>query len=278
MSSSTSDAIPFPEWFSALAANYAQHTGNSTNRMFALTLDELQALSPITKDSVVHDNAGGPGTATAAIVEKFGSDALPSILITDNVPPMVEGARTTFAKWPQIKTQVMDSLDLGDIPDDHFTHSILNFSVFAFSEPEKALKELHRTLKPDGVAALLTWKRFGAGKTIHAAQAIVRPDLPPMPIPHPEFLEEGVLERAAADAGFDREKMQVSQKSIAVNGPALDQGLKKFFLSDFTKPAHKGWTEEDVAKWPAAIEQAVKGEIEAYGGVLFEAWVVLARK
>ncbi|KAM0432316.1 hypothetical protein ACHAPT_004856 [Fusarium lateritium] len=278
ISKSQSKSLPFPGYFSALAGNYAQQTGNSTRNVFALSFDDIQAIKPITKGSLVHDNAAGPGTATSVIVDKLPSDELPAILVTDNVPPMVQGAKDSFAAWPRIETRVLDSLNLEGIPDDHFTHSILNFSAFTFADPLKGLQEIHRTLKPGGLAALLVWKRFGAGETIHAAQALVRPDLPAMKIPHPEFFNEGHLEKLTAEAGFDASKIQVSQQSIVVNGPELDDGLKKFMLSDFTRPARAGWTDEETGRWPEAIEKAIQKEADAFGGVKFESWVVLATK
>lgn len=277
-SESQSKDLPFPKYFSALAANYAQHTGDSTRRMFELSFDDIQAISPITKDSIVHDNAAGPGTATSILVEKFPAGELPAILITDNVPPMIQGAKESFASWPRIETRLLDSLNMQDIPADHFTHSILNFSVFAFSNPLQALQEIHRTLKPGGLAALLTWKRFGAGEVVHAAQAMVRPELPPMKVPHSEFLEEGVLRDSAVEAGFDASAIHVSQQSLVVNGPNLDNGLKNFLLGDFTRPARAGWTEEEAGRWPEVIGKAIQNELELYGGVKFESWVVIAKK
>ena len=275
---SQSEGLPFPKYFSALAANYAQHTGNSTRRSFELAFNDIQAAKPITKESLVHDNAAGPGTATSVLVDKFSRDELPKILVTDNVPPMIQGAKETFSGWPQIEARLADSLNLHDIPADHFTHSILNFSVFAFADPLKGLQEIHRTLKPGGVAALLTWKRFGAGEIVHAAQALVRPDLPPMKIPHPEFFREGVLKESAIEAGFDTSTIQVSQQDVVVRGPELDNGLKNFLLGDFTRPARAGWTEEEAGRWPEVVNQAIQNESAVHGGVKFETWVVLAKK
>jgi ubiquinone/menaquinone biosynthesis C-methylase UbiE len=270
--------LSFPDYFSDMAKNYARHTGDSTRRIFADSFDDINSAKPFEKSSIIHDNAAGAGTAASVITDRFPREEVPSILITDNVAPMVEAAAATFASWPQVEAKNADSLDLSDVPDDHFTHSVLNFSVFTFSDPLKGLQEIRRTLKPDGLAALLTWKRFGASKTIHAAQALVRPDLPPMWVPRPEFMEEGVLRDLAVEAGFDAAKIQVSQRSVLVKGPELDEGLKEFMLGDFTRLARKGWTEEEVTKWPGAIEEAIKGEFDAFGGVKFEAWVVLATK
>ncbi|RSL89642.1 hypothetical protein CDV31_015836 [Fusarium ambrosium] len=275
---SQSKGLPFPDYFSALAANYAQQTGNATRTAFNQVFNDFHAIEPITKDSVVHDNAAGPGTATSVLVDRLPAGDLPQILVTDNVPPMVQAAKDSFTAWPTVETRVLDSQNLEGITDEHFTHSILNFSAFTFADPLKGLKEIHRTLKSPGLAALLVWKRFGAGEVIHAAQALIRPDLPPMKIPNPQFMEEGYLEKITAEAGFDSSKMQMSTWKIIVKGPELDDGLKKFILSDFTRPARAGWTDEEVGRWPEAVDKAIQKEIDAYGGVKFETWVVLARK
>lgn len=270
--------LPFPEYFSVLAGNYARQTGNSTRRLFDASFDDINALLPITKDSVIHDNAAGPGTATSVIVDKFSAEpGLPKILVTDNVPPMVTAAKDSFQGWPEIETQVVDSLSLEGIPDNNFTHSILNFSIFTFMDPLKGLQEIHRTLQPGGLAALITWRHFGAGHIIHAAQAIVRPDLPAMRIPHPEFMNEGVLADLAIQAGFEKSDFKESERNIVVNGVDLE-GLKGFMLGDFTKPARAGWTEEEEARWPEAIAKALEKELGEFGGVRFVSWVVLAIK
>lgn len=278
MATSQSSALPFPDYFSAMAANYAKSTGDSTRRIFEESFDYIQAAAPIESGSVIHDNAAGPGVATSVVVDKLARNNLPDILITDNVPPMINAAKDSFGRWPQIQARVVDSLQLDVVPDDHFTHSILNFSIFTFSDPSKAMREIYRTLQPGGLAALLTWKRFGAGEVVHAAQALVRPDLPPMAVPHPEFAKEGFLQQSAADAGFSSDKIQYTERQTVVSGPELEQGLRGFLLSDFTLPARRGWTEEEVARWPQAVDEVIQQEVKNFGGVRFEAWVVLAKK
>lgn len=273
-----SEGLPFPKYFSAIAANYAQHTGDSTRRTFEQAFDDIQAINPITKKSLVHDNAAGPGTATSVLVDKIPADELPTILVTDNVDPMVQAAKDSFSAWPNIEARLADSLNLQDIPTDHFTHSILNFSVFAFANYQEALKEIYRTLKPGGLAAVLTWKRFGAGDIVHAAQALIRPDLPPMRVPHPEFFQEGVLRDSVIEAGFDPSAVHVSEQSVVVRGPELDDGLKQFLLGDLTRPARAGWTEEEVGRWPEAMDKAIQDEAALHGGIKFDTWVVLATK
>ncbi|KAF5662214.1 methyltransferase type 11 [Fusarium heterosporum] len=278
MASSQSKDLPFSEYFSAFAANYVQQTGKSTLRIFEASFDEIQAISPLSKNSVVHDNAAGPGVATSVIVNKLSTDELPKILVTDNVPAMIMGAEDSFTSWAQIEAKVLDSLNLEGISTDHFTHSILNLSIFTLADPVKGIREIYRTLQPGGLAVISCWKRFGAGQLIHAAQAHVRPDLPPLKMPHPEFLNYGVLEKTVAEAGFDSSKFKLLEKSIVVSGPDLDDGLKKFMLGDLMRPARSGFTEEEEKKWPEAVEEVLKKEVEACGGIKFQAWVLLAQK
>ncbi|KIL96581.1 hypothetical protein FAVG1_01325 [Fusarium avenaceum] len=278
MASSQSKDLPSSKYFSAFAANYVQQTGRSTRRVFESSFDEIHAISPLNKDSVIHDNAAGPGIAASVIIDKLSTEEVPKILVTDNVPPMIQAAKDSFASWPQIEVKVLDSLNLEGIPDDHFTHSILNLSIFTLANPTKGVTEIYRTLKPGGLAVISCWKRFGVGQLIHAAQAIVRPDLPPLKLPHPEFFEEGVLEKTVAEGGFDSSKFKLLEKTVVVSGPELDEGLKLFMLGDLMRPARAGFTEEEEKKWPEAVDEVLRKEVETYEGVEFQSWVLLVQK
>ncbi|KAB5583582.1 S-adenosyl-L-methionine-dependent methyltransferase [Coniochaeta sp. 2T2.1] len=275
--------VPTPAFFSAMSRVYAKNTGNSTRTIFAESLEAITAIRPITSGSVIHDNAAGPGTATSAMIEALPPSILPTIQIhiTDSVPGMVSAARETFtalisSSSSTITVSEMDSQNL-TFPDAYFTHSIYNFSVFAVPDPLLSLKEIHRTLQKGGVAAVLTWRRFGAGELMRAAQGLVRPDLPPIFIPHEEFMREGYLSHMMVEAGFEEGKVTTLSKRLAVTGENLE-GLRQFVSGDFSESAKKGWTEEEVARWPEAIGRAMEAEVAAHGGLLFEAWVVLATK
>ncbi|RBQ66773.1 hypothetical protein FVER53590_03067 [Fusarium verticillioides] len=278
MATSQSKDLPSSSYFSAFAANYLQQTGRSTYRVLDLAFNSIQATKPITKDSAIHDNAAGPGIAALVVVDGLAADDVPRILVTDNVPPMVQAARESFTSFPQIEAKVLDSQNLEGIPDERFTHSILNFSVYTLADPVKGVQEIYRTLQPGGLAVISCWKRFGVGELIHAAQAIVRPDLAPLKMPHPEFFEPGVLENTTIKAGFDSSKFKLVEDSIVVSGSELEDGLKKFMLGDLMRPARAGYTDEEEKKWPEAVEEVLKKEVENHGGIKFESWVLLARK
>jgi hypothetical protein len=54
------------------------------------------------------------------------------------------------------------------------------------------------------------------------------------------------------------------------------QGMKEFMLADFSM-ATRGWSEEQ-QRWHVAVEEAIRREVEEYGGIKFEAWTIIARK
>jgi hypothetical protein len=40
----------------------------------------------------------------------------------------------------------------------------------------------------------------------------------------------------------------------------------------------EGWTDEEKIRWPAAVNEAVRREVEQFRGILFEAWTAIAYK
>ncbi|KAK0702390.1 hypothetical protein B0H67DRAFT_650426 [Lasiosphaeris hirsuta] len=118
---------------------------------------------------------------------------------------MVTTERDSFVSMLSITVKDMDSLKV-EVPDNYFTHSILNFSIFTMADPLQCLWEMRRTLRGDGggVAAVLTWRRFGTS-------------------------EDGVLQSLVGEAGF--KDVKVLKKSVVVTEQDLD-GLTQFFLGD----------------------------------------------
>jgi ubiquinone/menaquinone biosynthesis C-methylase UbiE len=273
---------PKTAYFSALASSYAAQTGNSTRDLFALLLEDIECILPVAAGSKVHDNAAGPGVATSVLLSRLPAASLAStdILVTDNVPAMVTAARDLLSPLLTectITVSEMDSQSLTAIPDESFTHSILNFSIFVMDEPLKCLQEIYRTTAVGGLAVLTTWKRFGVGEVVRAAQAKVRPDLPAMPIAKEIFTREGHLAGLAAEAGFEESKMKVVSRKIAVKEADLE-GLRAFTLGPFMEPARKGWTTEEASRWAQAVDEALEEEAARDGGMVFESWAVLATK
>ncbi|KAH8834066.1 S-adenosyl-L-methionine-dependent methyltransferase [Flagelloscypha sp. PMI_526] len=261
----TAPADNLPKFFANLAQQYPRQTSNTTRSLFAQILNEID---PVNDDSVIHDNASGPAIATSELMPLARSTSA-KILATDFVPAMVDATNNT------VEAHVMNSLDL-KFPDNHFTHSITNFSVFNFVDAQKGMQEIHRTLKPGGQAVVTTWKRWYHGEAIHAVQKRIRPDLPLMQLSGPEWYSDSAVQGILEKAGF--KEIRVIEKSVVVQGEGL-QALTEFLNGKFTEAAKVGWTEDEKAKWEATAKEVIEEEKSIReGGVQLEMWALICRK
>ncbi|KAH6652145.1 hypothetical protein BKA67DRAFT_660913 [Truncatella angustata] len=279
------------KYFTFIAPSYSHLTGNTTRDNFASVLSQRDL--NITSASVVHDNAAGPGTATSALIPWAESRGLsPKIVVTDYIPGMIQAfeklksSHTDSKLWQSTEGKVVNSLDLSEFPDGHFTHTIDNFSVSTFGnkeQQEQGLREVYRTLGEGGLAVFLTWKRFPVAEFIEQAQAEIKGEEwageHRVPVNGAEFFQEGYLAKLAVQAGWNKDNVQTTTTSSLLKEGEDEEGLFKFLQS--SPPAmlaKRGLTEEESAKWPEAIKHAIQKEKESHGGILTESWVVLAKK
>ncbi|PSR83632.1 S-adenosyl-L-methionine-dependent methyltransferase [Coniella lustricola] len=275
--------LPLPDYFSKFAANYVRQTGRATLNILATVIKEniQKSAHPIGPDSVVHDTAAGPGIGAAALVASLPKEQLPKeILVSDNVAMMVSAAREslTASPLPHVECKELDSQNLSEVPDNHFTHSINNFSIFTFVRAGDAIRETYRTLQPGGLAVITCWRRFAPMFIVHGAQNKIRPDLPLMPTPSPEFYEEGVLQKVAEENGFSSAKIELAETVLLVDDEEDVAGLTSLMSGPMMARARQGYTEDEEAKWAESVRQSVKEEIEQFGGIRFEAYILLATK
>ncbi|KAF1807870.1 S-adenosyl-L-methionine-dependent methyltransferase [Eremomyces bilateralis CBS 781.70] len=263
----------FPKYFTELATNYTLSTGNSTAKVIAKYLAQNPSL--LDTSSIINDDACGPAIAAAAVIAHLGHEPN-RIDANDNVPAMVEAAeaRIKGQGWQHVHAAVIDSHKL-PYTDKTFTVSISNISAFTFTDALVCFKEMHRTLQPNGTLVVTVWKRFGAAEIIHAAQKKVRADSEPMKVPRTEFMHDGFVAEMVRATGFIDVKQEVV--SVICEGDEID-GLRGFMLSDFTRSAKEGWNDQEIASWPAAVNEAVKEEVSREGGVKFEAWAVTGKR
>lgn len=275
--------LPLPDYFSKFASVYCRQTGNSTLSILAdVITDNIQPSShPVGPESVVHDTAAGPGIGAAALVASLPKDQLPKdILVSDNNVMMVSAARDSLvaSPLPHVECQELDSQDLSSLPDDHFTHSINNFSIFTFIRPTDAVRETYRTLRPGGLAVVTCWSRFAPMFIVHATQRMIRPDLPLMPTPGPEFYEDGVLQKVVEESGFARDGITVVRKQLLVTDEENKAGLTALMSGPMMKKAREGYSEDEEARWTESVVRAVQEEVDQFGGIKFDAYILLATK
>ncbi|KFY24092.1 hypothetical protein V493_05456 [Pseudogymnoascus sp. VKM F-4281 (FW-2241)] len=275
--------LPLPDYFSKFASIYVRQTGNATLNILAdiITENVQTSAHPIGPDSVVHDTAAGPGIGAAALVARLPKDQLPKeMLVSDNTAMMVSAARESLvaSPLPHVECKELDSQDLSSVSDNYFTHSINNFSIFTFTRPAEAIGETYRTLRVGGLAVVTCWRRFAPMFIVHAAQKKIRPDLPLMPTPGPEFFREGVLQNVVEEGGFVRDDIAVVEKVLVVTDDENIAGLTMLMSGPMMSKARQGYTEEEEARWVESVGQSVKEEVELFGGIRFEAYILLATK
>ncbi|KAI0408256.1 S-adenosyl-L-methionine-dependent methyltransferase [Xylaria palmicola] len=275
--------LPLPDYFSKFAGIYVRQTGHSTLNILSDVITEYVQTSAhaIGPDSVVHDTAAGPGVGAAALVISIPTDQLPKeVLVSDNAAMMVSAARESLvaSPLPHVDCKELDSQELSSVPNNYFTHSINNFSIFTFVRPVDAVSETYRTLRPGGLAIFTCWRRFAPMFIVQAAQKKIRPDLPLMPTPSPEFYEEGVLQKVVEEGGFTKDNISAGEKVLIVTDDENIIGLTMLMSGPMMIKAREGYTEKEEARWAESVKEAAKEEIQQFGGVRFEAYILLAAK
>lgn len=283
------------QYFAELAPNYADLTSNTTQDVFAMFLDSYGPKLNLTSSSVIHDNASGPGTATQVLVKHAANVGItPKIVATDYAPNMIETLQKLQAKeassnptWNNVTATVLNSSELSGIPDNHFTHSISNFSLFTITEAVNSLRETYRTLQPGGIAVVLLWKRFTNESLLAAAQDHVKGPghaaANAYPVNGPQYYQKSTVSDQLIEAGFDADKIETWQMDVVV--PETDEkkweGIFKFMTStSVSAGGTRGWSESEVQAWKDAARWAMNEEANksGEGGIKFEAWINVARK
>ncbi len=134
--------------------------------------------------------SGHPAINIAKLVRPGGS-----VIATDLAPEMVEVTRRRVdeAGLDNVEVRVMD-LEAIDFPDESFDAATCRFGVMFCPQPEKAVAEVLRVLKPGGHFALSVWDEpeRSPGQTV-MGEALRRFGKPPPPV---DFNAPGVHQLA----------------------------------------------------------------------------------
>ena len=199
----------------------------------------IQRVPPITSDSIILDNACGPGIVSGEIIKQSKPDSTPELFAADYSPAMLEQLRKH--DWAaKIHSELMDAQDL-KYPDEKFTHSFTDFALMALPDPLKAAKQIHRTLKPGGTAALTTWKKLGYMVIFHDAQRKVKPDSIFLPGPRgiaAEWMSDGIFRSTLEAAGFQAKDIEISTETAVMSSDMWGSGLdlmKNMLVNDLVQ-------------------------------------------
>lgn len=179
------------QFFDSTAAQYEESTGGCTRELVAKLLD-LPQLSTLSALGVhVLDNACGTGIVAEELAKRCAANgaAFPTVSAVDAAQNMVDLAQKKFEGTEhaeKVTFQQMPGEKL-DFSDDTFSHSITNLGILFFADGDAGAREIHRTLKPGGVAVVTSWAGLSyLDEVIRPAQKSVRPDAPTYKLPIPD--------------------------------------------------------------------------------------------
>lgn len=277
--------------FNSIATGYEVGTGGCT---YDIARHIFQDICPTTPNSIVLDNACGPGIVSHYLLTSAALDSQdpPKLYLADFSPAMVQIARDTFASIPNATGATLDVMNGEALtyPDDLFTHSITNFGIMFFPDAVAGAKEIHRTLKPGGTAVVTSWGKMGYVDSIHRAQKATKADcdlfVPPMP---PQWYSADHLVDVLKKGGF--EHVDVHEKEVCFGGESA-RAVSDMIMNLFGGIITKDWNEEDTSRFREELHKAVdhyhiefkrpkmgmKGVNETIPGVPMVALVAVARK
>ncbi|MCL1798986.1 MAG: ubiquinone/menaquinone biosynthesis methyltransferase [Eggerthellaceae bacterium] len=141
--------------FSAIARRYELFNAVSSMGLYRRWLATLVERAPITNESDLLDLAGGTGDVSFAAARMKRPR---HIQLTDLVPEMLEVAREHERQGAARGVAVdFDVVDAQDIPyaDNSYDVVTVAYGIRNMPDRERALREMHRVLKPGGGLACL---------------------------------------------------------------------------------------------------------------------------
>ena len=267
--------------FANSADTYERRIGRATRAVAAHIV--TKALGDLPEHSVIHDNACGTGAVTDELLKVYPAAHIEA---TDAAPPMVDIVNAQMQSRglsSQIQGSVMDGAEL-KFPDDKFDASVTNFGIFFLPEPVKGMKEIHRTLKPGGIAVLTCWERLSLIYDIFVG--IERLIKPGTEFKRPDFLlkwqDSATMEGLLKEAGFG--DVEIGNVKVLLWGNDVDdlaaslgENMRGFIGEEYTAeekdrciPCAKEYLENQGK--PSLIHEADKV------GVRMSAWVAMVRK
>lgn len=152
----------------------------------------------------VLDLASGAGQPALSIAREIGGDG--QVLATDMAPEMIRCMRDRF-KSAGLSNLRCERADMDALPceDEAFDRVTCRFGIMFAPDPDAALREALRVLKPGGRGAWMVWGPLEDTTVFAVLHREVRAflELPPDPaLPQFRFGEAGLLAGALERAGF----------------------------------------------------------------------------
>ncbi|KAK8877037.1 S-adenosyl-L-methionine-dependent methyltransferase [Apiospora arundinis] len=235
-----------------------------SDSMENLAKASLSLAEAIPNGAVINDNGCGTGAGTAAILDAVAGKSGISITVKGNDinddALAVYRKRAAEHKWPAEGVHAdSNELRFGDCT---FDLAIGNALLFLLPDDGiGAVKEVHRTLKPGGLAFFNSWKYVPNMPVLEAAAKATRPEGTPLPRAGLEkWASAGFLQSVVEKGGFqsDRISMHEVPVSVTTSEPNRYANMLWSFIGG-TTPV--GWLKSDEENWDKAID-IIKEELK----------------
>jgi ubiquinone/menaquinone biosynthesis C-methylase UbiE len=219
-------------------------------------------LGPFPPGSVIHDNACGTGVVSKEVMgvaspEANGARGI-TIHATDLSEAMVAECQTLAVEkgWNapplQLISQVMAMQDL-TFPDKTFTHSIMNFAMFAMDTEDaaKAATHVYRTLQDNGVAVITVWDETATGDALQEAHQETRATMAILPVLSRSYWKyHSHIRKVLTRAGFSDDKITITKRNADIEVKDMDRWSNVMWTL-IGRPK-EGWQEGDEEQWDMA--------------------------
>ncbi|KAL9119250.1 MAG: hypothetical protein Q9187_004198, partial [Circinaria calcarea] len=262
------------------AHNYERRLGGSTHAVAAHLVSLLTPSLP--PKGLVLDNACGTGAFTRALLKSSADDV--RVRAVDGSPGMIEIMQSIVQeeRWQgRVEAEVMDGLNL-KFPDETFDVSVTSFGIFFFPDPAKGAREVYRTLKPTGTAAVTCWKEIAFVPIFYEVQKLVEPAKPMAMQLLERWMKKETLEETMTAGGFTDVKVEVQEVMLVQDD--LDEMVENLTIH-LKDMVGKEWSEEERGRIGDVTgrvmrEQRERFIVESNGkvGLKMVAWIALGRK
>jgi ubiquinone/menaquinone biosynthesis C-methylase UbiE len=246
---------------------YDELVADGMTNLARATADEIKPINP---GSVILDDGCGTGAGTAAIIDSVGSAGLSKISIKgldiDAAALEVYKQKAEENGWP-VETMLADAQDLSSvIADETFTHII--GTAFLFVLPEDgvpAMKEMYRTLKPGGVAALNSWAAVPNMDPIRIASTQTRPEgTPEIRGGLDKWSDLDFLRSTIEKAGFSSNNITCATRNVYIHTSEIDR-YATMLWSFIGGTTSVGWLQSDEENWDKAVD-IIRAELRKTDG------------
>lgn len=243
---------------------YDELVGDGMESLAKTTIAEMP---PFPSGSVILDDGCGTGAGAAAIVAQVGGDTsgltIKGVDINENAIALYN-QKAASNNWPAEATR--EDAQALSMTDSTFSHAIGTAFLFVLpNDGVPALKEIYRTLKPGGIAALNSWAYVPNMQPVRVAAKHTRPEGTPIPRGGTDKWEDpDFLRRVIQEAGFSKDKITLTKRDVYVTTTSVDR-YANMLWSFIGGTTTAGWLESDEVKWDEAI-QIIKEELRKSTG------------